>query len=68
MDDLAAIADAAVAGVGVAWLPSWLVRKRIEEGELVSVAFPGRSYSYHNHALWQRTDPEDSHCPGSSGS
>jgi DNA-binding transcriptional LysR family regulator len=54
MDDLAAIADAAAAGLGLAWLPSWLVRKRIEDGELVSVPFLGRSYSYHNHALWHK--------------
>jgi DNA-binding transcriptional LysR family regulator len=57
MDDLAAIADAAVAGLGVAWLPSWLVRERIEHRELVSVPFPGRSYSYHNHALWHKGVP-----------
>ena len=54
MDDLAAIADAAAAGLGVAWLPSWLVRERIEHRELVAVPVAGRSYSYHNHALWHK--------------
>jgi DNA-binding transcriptional LysR family regulator len=39
IDDLDGLADAAVAGFGMAWLPSWLVRGRLEEGLLVSV-FP----------------------------
>src|SRR3546814_9809519 len=34
LDDLAAIADAATAGAGLAWLPSWLIRDRLEAGQL----------------------------------
>ncbi|WP_252405676.1 LysR substrate-binding domain-containing protein, partial [Escherichia coli] len=32
LDDLDAIADAAAAGMGLAWLPSWLVRERLRAG------------------------------------
>jgi DNA-binding transcriptional LysR family regulator len=34
-DDLDAIADAATAAMGVAWLPSWLVAPRLHSGQLV---------------------------------
>ena len=37
MDDLDAISDAATAGMGLAWLPTWLIRDRIASGELVPV-------------------------------
>ena len=33
-DDLQAIADAAVAGLGLAWLPCWLVTHYLQRGEL----------------------------------
>ncbi len=35
LDDLDAIADAAVSGMGLAWLPYWLIRERIRAGTLV---------------------------------
>lgn len=34
MDDLDAIADAATLGMGIAWLPYWLVGERLRTGEL----------------------------------
>ena len=34
MDDLNAITQAAIAGFGLAWLPTWLVRPHLERGEL----------------------------------
>lgn len=36
-DDLDALADAAAAGFGLAWLPSWLAREKLETGSLVEV-------------------------------
>jgi DNA-binding transcriptional LysR family regulator len=57
LDDMDAIADAAVAGMGLAWLPSWLVRGRIERGELVAL-LPGEpAYPYDCHALWLHMQP-----------
>jgi len=58
-DDLDAIADAAAAGLGLAWLPSWLVHEQIDSGTLVTL-FPDQApYRYDVHALWLQT----SHLP-----
>ena len=54
-DDLEAIADAAAGGVGIAWLPRWLVRERLEVGGLVDL-FPDQAgFFYDCHALWLPT-------------
>jgi DNA-binding transcriptional LysR family regulator len=55
LDDLDAIADAAVAGMGLAWLPSWLIRDRIAAGSLVAVLPKAPSYLYDVTALWLQT-------------
>lgn len=55
LDDLAAIADAAAAGMGLAWLPSWLVRDRLESGALVALLPDRAPFPYDVHALWLRT-------------
>ncbi|MGH6806115.1 MAG: LysR family transcriptional regulator [Ensifer adhaerens] len=55
LDDLEAIADAATAGMGLAWLPSWLVRHRINAGVLVEVLQEEPGYVFDNYALWLRT-------------
>tara|TARA_R110002020_G_scaffold136610_1_gene304486 strand:- start:2894 stop:3847 length:954 start_codon:yes stop_codon:yes gene_type:complete len=52
MDDLAAIADAATFGAGLAWLPSWLVRTRLDEGALVEVLSGQSGFPYDVSALW----------------
>lgn len=55
LDDLQAIADAAALGMGLAWLPSWLVRERLQAGALVEV-LPGEgALPYDVHALWLQT-------------
>jgi DNA-binding transcriptional LysR family regulator len=54
-DDLAAIADAAIAGMGMAWLPSWLVRDQIKTGALVPILSDQPPFPYDVHALWPRT-------------
>lgn len=55
LDDLDAIADAAASGIGLAWLPSWLVRERIQEGTLVQLLPDRRAFLYDAYALWMQT-------------
>lgn len=55
LDDLDAIAAAAVAGMGLAWLPSWLVRPRLQDGTLVQVLGAQPDFLYDAYALWLRT-------------
>lgn len=55
LDDLDAIADVATAGMGLAWLPSWLVRERVEKDALVQL-FPAQpAFLYDAYALWLQT-------------
>lgn len=54
-DDLDALADAASHGLGLAWLPSWLVRTRLLSGELVPVLQSEGEYLYDVHVVWPRT-------------
>ncbi|MBB2972980.1 LysR family transcriptional regulator [Mesorhizobium sp. RMAD-H1] len=55
LDDLDAIADAAAAGMGLAWLPSWLVRDHVRTGALVPLLADLPPYVFENYALWLRT-------------
>lgn len=55
LDDLDAIADAAVDGMGIAWLPWWLVRERIRAGALAVLLPDQPRYLYDCHALWLQT-------------
>lgn len=55
LDDLDAIADAAVAGFGIAWLPDWLIRERMASGALVRVLRDTGEYLYDVYALWLKT-------------
>jgi DNA-binding transcriptional LysR family regulator len=52
LDDLAAIADAAAEGMGLAWLPSWLVRERLRTGALLALLPAEERFPYDCHALW----------------
>lgn len=58
-DDLEMVADAAVAGMGITWLPYWLVRDRIRAGELVTVLDDLPGVEMDCHAVW----PEMHHLP-----
>lgn len=58
-DDLDAIADAAAEGLGLAWLPYWLVRNRLKSGELVRVMHQISPHVSEVWAVW----PEGSHLP-----
>lgn len=55
LDELDTIADAATAGMGLAWLPSWLIRERVEAGSLVPLLPDQPAYVFDNHALWLQT-------------
>ncbi|WP_262299849.1 LysR family transcriptional regulator [Microvirga sesbaniae] len=55
LDDLDAIADAVTSGMGLAWLPSWLVRERIRAGALVPLLPDQPGFLYDCHALWLQT-------------
>lgn len=58
-DDLGALLDAAVAGFGIAWLPDWLIREKLHDGELVHLLpdIPARVTGI--YAIW----PKTSHLP-----
>ncbi|WP_371348358.1 LysR family transcriptional regulator [Ancylobacter sp. IITR112] len=51
-DDLEAIADAAEAGHGLAWLPCWLIRARVHSGALVPLLADVPRQVLATHALW----------------
>lgn len=55
LDDMAAIADAAAAGLGLAWVPSWLVSEQLRSGTLLQVLRNEPEYPYDCHALWLAT-------------
>ncbi|MDA9395474.1 LysR family transcriptional regulator [Bradyrhizobium sp. CCBAU 45394] len=55
LDDLEAIADAAAQGMGLAWLPCWLVRERLNNGALVGLFGGQPEFLYDCHALWPRS-------------
>lgn len=52
LDDLEAIADAAAAGMGFAWLPCWLVKRRVASGELIRVLEDVPMLELGSSALW----------------
>lgn len=54
-DDLEAIADAATTGMGIAWLPSWLIRERLHTGELLQILANHSEYSFDIHIVWPQT-------------
>ncbi len=58
-DDLQAIADAAVAGLGLAWLPCWLVREPVAQGQLERVLTDLPGMVFDTHLIW----PQAPHLP-----
>lgn len=55
LDDLEAIADLASQGMGLAWLPYWLVKARIQSGTLVPVLEHQPGFVMESYALWPQT-------------
>lgn len=54
-DDVQVIADAAVAGHGLAWLPCWLMAPRLRTGELALVTSSQNTVSSEVHAVWPQS-------------
>lgn len=54
-DDLEAIADAAEAGHGLAWLPCWLIRDKVRLGTLVPLLGNVPRRVFRTHAIWPQT-------------
>ena len=54
-DDLDAIADATAKGMGLAWLPCWLIRERVQRGELVRLLTNRPAFGFGIYALWPQT-------------
>ncbi|HEY9271462.1 LysR family transcriptional regulator, partial [Achromobacter sp.] len=52
LNDLQAIADAALAGAGVAWLPCWMLSRYVHSGELDVLMYCDRLASQEVHAMW----------------
>lgn len=52
LNDLEAIADAAVDGMGIAWLPHWLIRDRMQHGELVELWAHRPTAVMECYAIW----------------
>jgi len=55
LDDVEAIADLASRGMGIAWLPYWLVKERIQSGILVPVLEDQPGFVMESYALWPQT-------------
>ncbi len=59
LDDLQAVADAAIAGVGIAWLPDWLLARYVQSGQLLRVLPDHHAAPMPIHAIW----PQRRHLP-----
>ncbi|MGE8317270.1 MAG: LysR family transcriptional regulator [Comamonas sp.] len=55
LDDVQAMADAAIAGLGLAWLPTWLRARYVESGQLAPVLDSYRARPQPVHAVWLRS-------------
>lgn len=55
MDDMEAIVDAAVQGLGLAWVPEWLILKHLNNQTLTKVLTDHPSITMECHALWADT-------------
>ena len=53
-DDLQAIADAAIAGAGLAWLPCWMMGPEIRSGRLEMIMSGDQVLGTEIHAVWPR--------------
>ena len=55
LNDLAAVAEAAAAGAGLAWIPTWLARSYLDAGTLVEVLRDQPGFTFENFAVWPQT-------------
>lgn len=54
-DDLEVIVDAVAEGMGLAWLPDWLIAARLEAGDLVEIWADRPSATMDSFAVWPAT-------------
>jgi DNA-binding transcriptional LysR family regulator len=54
MDDIQAVAGAAIDGLGIAWLPCWLLGRYVQSGHLVRVLPEHRIASLPVHVVWPK--------------
>ncbi|KQT88687.1 hypothetical protein ASG60_21660 [Methylobacterium sp. Leaf469] len=54
-DDIEVIADAARAGLGLCWLPHWLIRDSVQAGELVEIWADRPCTTVDCFAVWPAT-------------
>jgi DNA-binding transcriptional LysR family regulator len=54
-DDLEVIVDAAADGMGLAWIPYWLIRDHVRRGDLVELWSGRPSATMENYAVWPAT-------------
>ncbi|MDO7929308.1 LysR family transcriptional regulator [Pseudomonas sp. KFB-139] len=52
LNDLSSIADAVEAGMGIGWLPSWLIRDRLRSGAIVQLLENHPPTTMDCHAVW----------------
>jgi DNA-binding transcriptional LysR family regulator len=55
LDDLEAMMDAAIAGMGLAWLPCWLIRSHVASGDLVPLLRDIPAMEFRSSALWPQS-------------
>ena len=55
LDDLESIRDAACRGLGLAWLPCWMIRNDVAAGRLRQVLKAVPSVTFETHAVWPRS-------------
>ena len=55
-DDLEVILHAAVAGMGIAWLPHWILREQIRTGALVVLWEDRPAALSDSYAIWPATE------------
>ncbi|SPL71871.1 LysR family transcriptional regulator [Acinetobacter stercoris] len=55
LDDLPALIYAAKQGLGIAWLPTWLVKKELKAGQLVTICPETQGYGIDVNIVWRTT-------------
>lgn len=55
MDDMQAVKDSALTGAGIVWLPYWLVKEQLLNGELKQILKAQSSGTWPVYAVWLRT-------------
>ncbi|KAF0812840.1 HTH-type transcriptional regulator PgrR [Andreprevotia sp. IGB-42] len=59
LNDIEAIRDAGLAGMGLVWMPRWLIRGELQSGQLIPLFEELPDFSIPMHAVW----PQNRHLP-----